>query len=343
MKNEQTPMHSNELQQIMDKIIQQEKIKNPFFPHPIPFEDLQMEDESLDEVMGAVGFNVTHGYLMDFYDDLKKFKVDEFLYKIGISLNSLFAIIQKMGKLIVDKSDKPILIQNKICEHLKLFNDLRVRGLILQVLFLQGLIEWFKGCDIKEGEKGYNEAQNLCNWTFQKLIEAFLNYHIIVEKDEHIRPLNEYLSTTEIGKSVWEEKPKMLNNIDQVDVVRENNLRSIQRQTQRKGGPPKKVIDQNMTLEKIIHEDLYKKAKEYYQKKSSEGKLKVKAQYGQLIREFAKKDWIKAEYKQLSAEQMRVLILNEFIISVGADTARRSPKGNNFEDLVKRITLQLPM
>lgn len=112
---------------------------------------------------------------------------------------------------------------------------------------------------------------------------------------------------------------------------------------QNNGGRPKKEIDETMNLETILHEGLYSDAKKYYQTKLEKGKLKFFTQYGQLIREFDKKDWIKPEYKKLSPEQMKILIFNEFNVTVSRHTARKDPKGNEFEDIQKRKTLQLPM
>lgn len=104
-----------------------------------------------------------------------------------------------------------------------------------------------------------------------------------------------------------------------------------------------KQIDERMNLETILHPGLYQEAKEYYQTKKVKNKLKIGAQYGQLIREFANKNWVKPEYKKLSPKQLKILILNEFEINVSEETARRNPQGNVFIDLPSKQTIQMIM
>lgn len=196
--------HSNELQDAMEKAVLEAKKKYPYFPFPTPFDDLQINDESIDEIIGANGYKVSNGYLKPYYDELLKYHLDDLLERAGFSAKDLFLLIYATGKLIIDSNIKPLMIQNRIVEILKMLNELKGTGIMIQVLYLQGVLKWFAGCDISEGDENWEEAQNLCDWVYERFEESLVNYEIIIEKNENSSALDSYLSTIEAWNRIVE-------------------------------------------------------------------------------------------------------------------------------------------
>lgn len=164
---------------------------------------------------------------------------------------------------------------------------------------------------------------------------------IYLKNHRYITDVDYYIGSLELTRRYIDKLNK--TETESIETEKLTKTNEPGEQNKSNGGRPKKEIDKTMTLKTILHEGLYNDAKKYYQTKLEKGKLKKGAQYGQLIREFATKDWIKPEYKKLSSEQMKILIFNEFNVIVSPDTARKDPKGNEFEEIQKRKTLQLPM
>jgi len=191
------------LQGILDNIVSKEKEKDPYFPFGQPFSELLKEVEDIENYLGTVGYSINNGWIKGYYDDLKRFKVDELLCKMDISLTVIFQMIDALGQLIKKESAKPIYLQNKIKECLNTLNEAQGSGQVLQIIILQGLIEWFEGCDIEENDKGYKEAENLLTWVSEKHLEVCVYYFMFFNKDDNSKPLDEYLATTDIGIA-WE-------------------------------------------------------------------------------------------------------------------------------------------
>ena len=93
-------------------------------------------------------------------------------------------------------------IQNKIKECLDDLNEHPGCGQVMQILFLHGIIEWFEHCDIDEKSKGYDEAQTLCHWVYERLIEVCSYYFMVFNENSDSEPLDNYLASTRIGR-VW--------------------------------------------------------------------------------------------------------------------------------------------
>lgn len=187
----------NKLQNTLDDIIEKEKRKNPYFPNGKPFEDLIKGDERLDELLMVDGYKI-NGHIHAYYNDLQKYKVGDLLDKIGIGLNGLFVILNGMCDFLRENTKKPIRIQNKIKECLDDLNEHPGCGQVMQILFLQGIIEWFKHCYIDEKSKDYDEAQTLCNWVYERLIEVCAYYFIVFNKNSDSEPLDNYLASTDV-------------------------------------------------------------------------------------------------------------------------------------------------
>lgn len=338
--------HSDILQQAMDKTIEDAKKLFPLFPYPSPFTELKGEginlkkiikygDESLDDLFGTSGYTVNKGYLKIYHDELIKFEIDEMLNdNTDLNIRDIIVLVKHAGELIKENSDTPNFIQNKILGILIECNEFKQVGLIIQVLFLQGMLQWFEYCDLNEGDPGSEEAQNLVNWIYKKFEEACVYYFLILGNNEITKPLTNYLKSLEIGKA-WEEL-EIKQVLSEHRIENNSNNKTESTEQQKKGGAPKKVVDESLSLKGIMHKDLYKDAVLYYTEKMLKKTFK-KLQYGQLIREFIKKDWIIADYKDLSPDQLSYLIKKEFKIKVSPETARRDPSGNEFKDLKKIV------
>lgn len=189
-----------ELQSVLDNVIIDAKRENPYFPCGKPFEDLVKGDEEIDKLLGVKGYKID-SHLLAYYNELTKHKVDVLLGKIGIGITGLFMLLDGMSDFLKENTEKPIQIQNKIIDCLDSLNKLPGCGQVIQILFLQGVIEWFGHCDIDENGKGYNEAQTLCNWVYERLLDVCLYYFMFFKKDENSKPLDIYLADTEIGRA----------------------------------------------------------------------------------------------------------------------------------------------
>ncbi|WP_163216246.1 hypothetical protein [Bacteroides sp. 224] len=194
---------NDELQSVLDNVISKAKKDNPYFPFGKPFEDLIKEDEDLDDLLMVKGYKID-GNLLAYHNDLQKHKVSVLLDKIGIGLKGLYTLLNGMCFFLKENTEKPTRIQNKIKDCLDNLNEYPGCGQVIQILFLQGIIEWFEHCDIDEKSKGYDEAQILCNWVYERLMDVCLYYFMLFNKNSDSEPLDNYLATTQIGE-VWNE------------------------------------------------------------------------------------------------------------------------------------------
>lgn len=188
---------SMELQEIMDNVLSKVREENPYFPHPTPFGDVKKQDDKLDLLLGSQGYEITGGWLIPYFDELNRYRVDELLDKIGFPLEYLLTLIKEIGENIRNDSDRPIKLRNNILEILNRFNEYPGSGQVIQLLFLLGIIKWFEGCDINEGDKGYIEAKNLHDNIVSRFIEIYVMYTLYFDKDEHSKPLDEFLANDE--------------------------------------------------------------------------------------------------------------------------------------------------
>ena len=195
--------HSPELQKILDDAIAGEKAKNPYWPTNAPFSCLSKDDEDMDALLMAGKFEI-NACLTSYYREIKRYKIDELLNKIGIGAKGLFEILNNLCGGIKDNTDRPIYVQNTITDIIKFFDDYPGCGQVIQILILQGLLSWFESCDINKGDKGCKAAEDLCDWVGEQSMKVCTFYFIHFNKDENSKPLDDYLATTEIGKA-WEQ------------------------------------------------------------------------------------------------------------------------------------------
>ncbi|GHT00776.1 hypothetical protein AGMMS50276_27410 [Synergistales bacterium] len=191
---------SDELQTILDNIVAAEKEKNPYFPCVAPFSGIEKADESIDELLMASKYDIK-ACLTCYYNELVKYEVNTLFQKANFDIKYLFEILKGVCTYISENTDKPLTTQNKITELLQESGKSPGFGNVLQILILQGVIKWFENCNINEGDTGYTEAQELCNFVNEQLIEACTFYFMFFEKNDNSRPLDNYLFETNIGKA----------------------------------------------------------------------------------------------------------------------------------------------
>lgn len=356
--------HSDKLQQAMDKAIAEAEKIFPLFPYPSPFTRLKGEgeslkqvvkygDESLDDLFGTTGYQITNGYLKIYKDELEKFGIDEMLLEnTDLNIRDIISLVKHTGNMISEHSGSPTLIENRILDVLVGCDEYKQVGLIVQVLYLQGVLKWFEYCDLNEGDPGSIEAQNLVNWIYEKFKEACFFYFWILKNNNISKPLTDYLETLEIGQ-VWKEFEikKELNVLEIENSLKlysnTNEIKAIDKtesiEQTKKGDAPKKVVDESISLKSIMHEDYYTEAKRYYIKKVKDNKLKTDGQYGQLINEFIKKNWIKPEFKKITWEQKTIIMNKEFNMMIKPDAIRKIPNGNEFEDMEMKRIITTPL
>jgi hypothetical protein len=191
----------NELQSVLDNIIIEEKEKNPYFLTGAPFADIKKDDETIDELLSCEKYDIKT-CLIGYYKELRKYEIDTILVKTNFGIKQLFELLDAVCKYISENTDKPLHLQNKIVELLLEFNKYPGFGQLIQILVLQGLIRWFEGCNINEGDKGYTEATELYDFVYYRLTEVLVHYCLVFEKNENSIPLDNYLATNEIYKSI---------------------------------------------------------------------------------------------------------------------------------------------
>ncbi len=189
---------------------------------PVEFHDLLIDtvfkcanltsipDESidvlLDELAMADAFNMKCS-LTRYIEDLRRCRVildkDSFFDRDKTRL--LFATLKKAVGSIKDNTNKPETVKAKIADIIKGFDNIPVWGLFFQILTLQGMFGLLLELDLNEGDTGYNEAQSLCNWIGDLLVEKEAMFCGLPygENDlKRLEPFCEYIISTETGQFV---------------------------------------------------------------------------------------------------------------------------------------------
>lgn len=194
-------VRNEKLQTILDNVTIGLKNKNSFFPFDAPFSDYTKDDETIDRLLLCEKYNIK-SCLVGYYNDLKEFRIDTLFQKVDMSFNWLFEILNNVCTYISDNTDRPLHLQNKIVEFLQLFNEEPGFGQILQILLLQGVLNWFEKCNINENDSGYNQLQDLCNFVGIRLIEICTFYSIYFKDDEDKQLIDRFLYSTSLGKKI---------------------------------------------------------------------------------------------------------------------------------------------
>lgn len=191
------------LMEVLNEIIKRdgEQGKGLFANHTnIPEEDEQ-EDEFL--LIDAFGLKCS---LVPYWDELKHYNIigdsgffkDDFRKVLLVSLKNEISFIR-------EHTDKPGKVKNHIITIIKEFDEMPVWGLFFQILILQGLCRWLEEIPLNECDNGYKEAQSLYNWLINRLLEK-LSYFCFMpfgnEDKQILKPLCEYLYSTEVGQAI---------------------------------------------------------------------------------------------------------------------------------------------
>lgn len=167
--------------------------------------DIVKEDEDEDELLIIEVFGLQCS-LVPYLDELKKYKV------VNSILNDefkklLLAILKNETTFIRDNTDAPAKVKNHISNTIIELDKIPIWGLIFQILILQGLCRWLEGININEGDNGYNETQSLYNWMSEQLAKKLVSFCCTPYGDrdkERLKPLCNYLYSTELGRMVQE-------------------------------------------------------------------------------------------------------------------------------------------
>lgn len=165
----------------------------------------ELPDEALDEWLGVEVYNVVCSF-QPYRGELNRYGVT------GQTLGKeytryLFVYLKEIADYIKTNTDKPEAVKKHIFEAIKNLDGIKVWGLIFQILTLQGLLSLMENCTLKEGESGYNEAQELYNWVFDLLGDKVCRFAVIGyiygdEDKERLQPLCDYLYHTPIGRAI---------------------------------------------------------------------------------------------------------------------------------------------
>ncbi|WP_315352513.1 hypothetical protein [Phocaeicola abscessus] len=166
--------------------------------------DIPEEDENLDEWFDIEAYGIKCS-LEPLYRDLQNYGIVDSVLKNSTIREYYLKTIKSLIYFIRDNTNRPNKIRNHISKTLKGLDDIPAFGLLLQILLLQGLIKWFDDVDLKESDRGYNEACILIQWIGKLLMEKevrFCYYRWGEDDKEYLKPLGRYLLSTEIGKAV---------------------------------------------------------------------------------------------------------------------------------------------
>ncbi len=163
----------------------------------------ELPDEALDEYFDVEVYNITCS-LQPYHGELRRYGVTE--QTLGKEFTRfLFAYLKQIADQIKANTDHPEAVKAYILEVIKKLDGLHVWGLLFQILILEGLCYLLENCTLKEGDNGYNEAQDLLGWLLEILIKKLVQFTYTPYGDEdkkRLQPLCDYLYKTEIGRAV---------------------------------------------------------------------------------------------------------------------------------------------
>lgn len=164
-----------------------------------------LPDVFLDSLLGVEAYSIKCSFT-PYLDELRRYGVT------GITLTNestrlLFTLLKGLADHIKDNTNKPEAVKSKILAAVKEFDAIPIWGLIIQIMALQGLCSLLENCTLKEGDDGYNEALSLYCWLQELLADKLLNFTFTPYSDgdkQRLKPLCDYLYSTEIGRAVQE-------------------------------------------------------------------------------------------------------------------------------------------
>lgn len=164
-------------------------------------------DETLDMFLGVEVYNVKCNFQL-FLSKLQKYRVTGGTLGKKFTHN-LFDILNEIANYIKNNTDKPQGVRGHILGIVEALDNVPIWGCIFQILILQGLISLLENCTLNEGDNGFNEAQDLCNWLGELLSDKVYWFAMTgaVYSDEdwkRLQPLCDFLYNTDIGRAVQE-------------------------------------------------------------------------------------------------------------------------------------------
>lgn len=168
-------------------------------------EIIERPDEALDMFLGVEVYNVKCNFQL-YLTELKKYRVTGGTLGKEFTHN-LFDILNEIANYIKNNTDKPEGVKAHILGIVEALDKVQIWGLVFQILILQGLISLLGNCTLKQGDEGYNEAQDLCDWLAELLSNKVCRFAMTgaLYGDEdwgRLQPLCDFLYNTEIGRAV---------------------------------------------------------------------------------------------------------------------------------------------
>ena len=166
--------------------------------------------------------------LVTYIDKLEKFNIinseNSFLdkEKTLVLLKSLNVVLDS----IKNNSNKIYKAKHEISEFIKKFDSVKVWGLLMQILILEGICELFLQVDLKYDDPGYDEAQSLCEYIGKELEEKEIIFCLMPygPKDlQRLEPLCDFLMHTEIGKFIQEGLSKDVDTLNKYTKTSDEN------------------------------------------------------------------------------------------------------------------------
>lgn len=188
------------MQKIMDNLLERDLKDGKGLYKNIT--EIPIEDEDEDDFLLIEAYGIKCS-LEPYYRELQRYEVTNIALLSEKKPRGIFLSILKMLVMFIkDNTAAPNKVRNKITDTLKVLDKVPVIGLIWQILLLQGLSRWIKDAHI---ESGLNEAQELYNWICMQLIKKEIRFCYFPwgkEDRERLKPLCNYLYSTEVGKMV---------------------------------------------------------------------------------------------------------------------------------------------
>lgn len=174
--------------------------------------------EYLDSVANANDFKMNCN-LVPYIDKLEQFNVinGENSFLNNDKTLVLFKSLNVVLDIIKNNSNKPYKVKYEISEFLKKFDTIKVWGVFIQILILEGLVDLFLRLKIDEPDPGYNEAQSIYDYIASELQEKEIIFCLMPygPKDlQRLEPFCDFLMHTEMGKHIQEGLSKDIDTLN---------------------------------------------------------------------------------------------------------------------------------
>lgn len=168
---------------------------------------VQEENESDDEYFDCEAYGVKCS-LQPYVRELECYGITKSLFSSnGLSFSYALPVLKGIIDFIKENSTEPNKVRNYTAKQIKIFDTIPVWGLFYQILILYGLCYWCENVShkIREGKDGYNDVKEFWLWVEKLLIDKLFRFTYMPFGDgdkERLKPLCNYLYSTELGKTV---------------------------------------------------------------------------------------------------------------------------------------------